>query len=98
MLFSKDVKLVKSMIDELEETYKAKTGMKIIINIDSDFNIPAQEICGILITAKNRTIIVENTLVARLLRLTQRAIPLITSGLFGPNPSRTGQEDPSVFL
>jgi hypothetical protein len=77
------------MIEELEKTYKEKTGMTIKINIDSRFKLPVQEICGILITAKNRTIIIENTLVARLLRLTERGIPLITNGLFGPNPHRS---------
>lgn len=98
MLISNDVELVKSMISELEKTYRENTGMKVKINIENIIKLPIQEICGILMTSKNQKIIVENTLVARLLRLTQQTIPYITSGLFGPNPTRTVQKNACIFL
>lgn len=77
------------MIKELENEYRVNTGKKIKILIKNNSNLPIQEIGGVIITAKNQTIIVENTLVMRLLNLVQRAIPIIRSGLFGPNPTRT---------
>lgn len=89
ILLPNDAGLVKSMIHELERTYEENTGLNVKINIDKSLTLPAQEVCGIWITAKNRTIVVKNTLVERLLRLTQEAMPFITNGLFGKNPTRT---------
>lgn len=63
--------------------------MNIKINIETNFMLSVQEIGGVMITAKNKTIIVENTLMIRLLILAQQAIPLMLCGLFGPNPTRT---------
>lgn len=80
---------VKSMIDELKKIYRTDTGMNVTINIESSFMLSVQEIGGVMITAKNRTLIVENTLMIRLLHIAQQAIPLILCGLFGPNPTRT---------
>lgn len=98
MLISYDVELVKSMISELEKTYRESTGMKVKINIENHLKLPVQEICGILVTAQNRRIIVENTLVTQLLRITNLIMPLITTGLFGPNPTRTIQKNACIFL
>lgn len=88
-MVSDDIEYVESIIDELKDTYQGCTGNKIKINIEYYLMLPIEEIGGVMITAKNRTVIVENTLVNRLLHLAQKAIPLIRSGLFGPNPTRT---------
>lgn len=89
ILVSDDVKYVESMIDELKDIYQGSTGKKIQINIEYFLMLPREEIGGVVITAKNRTVIVENTLVNRLLHIAQQTIPLIRCGLFGPNPTRT---------
>lgn len=85
------------MIDELQDLYKANTGMNVKINIDFS-KLPIEEVGGVMITSKNRKLIVENTLVVRLLYLGQQAIPLIRSGLFGPNPTRFHSGGDNVML
>lgn len=77
------------MIPELRKIYLADTGINIKINIDNGIKLPTQEIGGVVVTANDRKLLVENTLVVRLLYLTQQAIPIIRTGLFGPNPTRT---------
>ncbi|XP_050058544.1 V-type proton ATPase subunit E-like [Aphis gossypii] len=89
ILISDDMECVDLMIPELSEIYLANTGMNIEINIDNSIKLPNQEIGGVMVTAKGRRLLVENTLVVRLLYLTQQAIPIICTGLFGPNPTRT---------
>ncbi|VVC39217.1 ATPase, V1/A1 complex, subunit E [Cinara cedri] len=89
ILILNDVPYVESMTQELENIYRTKTGKNIEIKIENSSNLPIQEIGGVIVTAKNRTIIVENTMVLRLLNIGQQAIPIIRSGLFGPNPTRT---------
>lgn len=79
---------VELMIEELKTIYGAKTGKKIEIKIENSYNLPNEEIGGVIVTAKNRQIIVKNTLALRLLNLAKRAVPIIRSGLFGPNPTR----------
>lgn len=83
------MKCIESMIEELEQTYQAKTGIDIKINIERHFEISIQDIGGVMITTKNRRIFLENTLVMRLINIALQAIPLMCSGLFGPNPTRT---------
>lgn len=97
ILIPYDVPLVKSMIGELQEIYKANTGMTVKINIDFS-KLPIEEVGGVMITSKNRRLIVENTLVVRLLHVAQQAIPLICSGLFGPNPTRFHSGDDKIRL
>lgn len=89
ILVSEDIKYVKSIIKDLEKTYQADTGMSVKINIENNLALPIQEIGGVMVTSRNRRLVVENTLVARLLYLANRAIPIIRCGLFGPNPTRT---------
>lgn len=87
-MISHDVKYVHSIIGELQKTYKADTGMTVNINIEKNLQLPIEEIGGVMITSKNQRIVVENTLVMRLLYLGHLAIPIIRRGLFGPNPNR----------
>lgn len=87
ILVSDDIECVKSMIDELKKSYLRDTGINVKINIEN-YSLSIEEIGGVMITAKNGKIIVKNTLVGRLLDISQQSIPLIRSGLFGPNPSR----------
>jgi len=89
ILISEDVEYVESIVHELEETYQADTGMTVNINIEKHFKLEIQDVGGVIITSKNRRVMVENTLVMRLLYLAHGAIPIIRSGLFGPNPTRT---------
>jgi len=93
ILISDDVKYMTLMIPELRQIYLDRTGINIKINIDTSIKLPTQEIGGVVVTAKDRRILVENTLVVRLLYLTQQAIPIICTGLFGPNPTRTYLRD-----
>ncbi|XP_026808481.1 V-type proton ATPase subunit E-like [Rhopalosiphum maidis] len=93
ILISDDVECVNSMIPELKQIYLANTGTNVEINIDNSIKLPAKEIGGVMVTAKGRRLLVENTLVVRLLYLTQQAIPIICTGLFGPNPTRTYLRD-----
>jgi len=88
-----DVEYVTLKIPELRQIYLANTGINVKINIDQIIKLPTQEIGGVVVTKKGRGIIVENTLVVRLLYLTQQAIPMICTGLFGPNPTRTFLRD-----
>lgn len=88
IVISHDVKYVRSIIGELQKTYEANTGMTVNINIEKHLRLPIEEIGGVMITSKNRRIVVENTLVMRLLYLGHLAIPIIRCGLFGPNPNR----------
>lgn len=89
ILISRDINYVKSIVKDLEKEYQKGTGMRVKINIEKDMELPVQEIGGVMVTSKNRRLIVENTLVVRLLYLAHLAIPIIRSGLFGPNPTRT---------
>lgn len=89
ILISDDVECVYLMIPELSQIYLANTGINVEISIDNSIKLPNQEIGGVMVTAKGRRLLVENTLVVRLLYLTQQAIPIICTGLFGPNPTRT---------
>ncbi|XP_022171491.1 V-type proton ATPase subunit E-like [Myzus persicae] len=89
ILIPDDVEYVTLKIPELSQIYLANTGMNIKINIDQATKLPTQEIGGVVVTGKGRRSMVENTLVVRLLHLTQQAIPLICTGLFGLNPTRT---------
>jgi len=89
-----DMECVKSMILELRQIYWANTGIIAKIKIDNSIMLPTQEIGGVMVTAKGRKLIVENTLVVRLLYLTQQAIPIICTGLFGKNPTRTYSRHP----
>jgi V-type H+-transporting ATPase subunit E len=93
ILISDDVECVNSMIPELKQIYLANTGTNVEINIDNSIKLPTKEIGGVMVTAKGRRLLVENTLVVRLLYLTQQAIPIICTGLFGPNPTRTYLRD-----
>ncbi|XP_015370093.1 PREDICTED: V-type proton ATPase subunit E-like [Diuraphis noxia] len=93
ILISDDEKYVTSMIPELRQIYLANTGINVKINIDKSIKLPTQEIGGVVVTGKSRRLIVENTLVVRLLNLTQQAIPIICTGLFGLNPTRTYLRD-----
>ncbi|XP_060849469.1 V-type proton ATPase subunit E-like [Rhopalosiphum padi] len=93
ILISEDVECVNSMIPELKQIYLANTGTNVEINIDNSIKLPTKEIGGVMVTAKGRRLLVENTLVVRLLYLTQQAIPIICTGLFGPNPTRTYLRD-----
>jgi len=93
ILISDDVKYMTLMIPELRQIYLDNTGINIKINIDKSIKLPTQEIGGVVVTAKGRRVLVENTLVVRLLYLIQQAIPIICTGLFGPNPTRTYLRD-----
>lgn len=93
ILIPDDVEYVTSIIPELRQIYLADTGINIKINIDKSIKLPTQEIGGVMVTANNRRVLVENTLVVRLLNLTQQAMPIICTGLFGPNPTRTYLRD-----
>ncbi|XP_060871846.1 V-type proton ATPase subunit E-like [Metopolophium dirhodum] len=93
ILVSDDVEYVTLMIPKLKQIYLANTGINVKINIDKSIKLPTQEIGGVVVTAKDRRVLVENTLVVRLLYLTQQAIPKICIGLFGPNPTRTYLRD-----
>lgn len=88
IIISEDLEFVESMTDELEHTFKAHTGMNVKINIENH-NLSVQDIGGVILTAKNRRILVENTLVTRLIHIALQYIPIICCGLFGPNPTRT---------
>lgn len=88
ILLSRDIDYVESIVDKLEKKYEKGTGMCVKINIERDLELPVQEIGGVMVTSKNRRLIVENTLVVRLLQVAHLAIPIIRSGLFGPNPTR----------
>lgn len=85
ILISGDGKLVKTMINELRETYKAKTGMDIKIEITFYLQIPIEEISGVVVTSKGGKLIVENSLLLRLTLLAKQAAPIIYDSLFGPN-------------
>jgi len=89
ILVSDDVEYVSLIIPELRQIYLANTGINVEINIDKSIKLPTQEIGGVVVTAKGQRVLVENTLVVRLLYLTEQAIPIICTGLFGPNPTRT---------
>ncbi|XP_025192598.1 V-type proton ATPase subunit E-like [Melanaphis sacchari] len=93
ILISDDVECVNSMIPELKQIYLADTGINAEINIDNNIKLPTQEIGGVIVAAKGQRLLIENTLVVRLLYLTQQAIPIICTGLFGPNPTRTYLRD-----
>jgi len=93
ILISDDEKYVTSVISELRQIYLANTGINVKINIDKSIKLPTQEIGGVVVTDKSRRLIVENTLVVRLLNLTQQAIPIICTGLFGLNPTRNYLRD-----
>lgn len=88
IVLSQDEDYVNSIVKELQNTYKAETGMTVYINIEKHLKLPIEEIGGVMVTSKNRRIVVQNTLVMRLLYLGHLAIPIIRSGLFGPNPNR----------
>ncbi|KAL5235536.1 hypothetical protein ACI65C_002946 [Semiaphis heraclei] len=93
ILITDDEKYVTSIIPELRQIYLANTGINVKLNIDKSIKLPTQEIGGAVVTDKSRKLIVENTLVVRLLNLTQQAIPIICTGLFGPNPTRNYLRD-----
>jgi len=93
ILVSDDVEYVTLMIPKLKQIYLANTGINVKINIDKSIKLPTQEIGGVVVTGKDQRVLVENTLVVRLLYLTQQAIPKICIGLFGPNPTRTYLRD-----
>ncbi|KAE9537957.1 hypothetical protein AGLY_005929 [Aphis glycines] len=63
ILISDDMECVDLMIPELSQIYLANTGMNIEINIDNSIKLPNQEIGGVIVTAKGRRLLVENTLV-----------------------------------
>lgn len=88
ILIPYDWELVKAMIDELQIIYKANTGMNVKININYSLEMPIEKVGGVIIKSKNHRLIVENTLVKRLLLLAQKTIPLLHCKLFGPNPTR----------
>ncbi|KAL4090320.1 hypothetical protein QTP88_025181 [Uroleucon formosanum] len=81
ILIPDDVEYVTSIIPELRQIYFADTGINAKINIDKSIKLPTQEIGGVIVTANNRRVLVENTLVVRLLNLTQQAMPIICTGL-----------------
>lgn len=85
ILIAGDGRLVKTMINELRETYKANTGMDIKIEIKFYLQIPIEEIAGVVVTSKSGKLIVENSLLLRLTVLAKQAIPIIHASLFGPN-------------
>lgn len=73
----------------MKKVYLTNTGIEVNIDIKNHIDLNMfKEIGGIMITAKNQKVLIKNTLVERLLYLTQQSIPLIRSGLFGPNPTR----------
>jgi len=82
------VEYVTLIIPELRQIYLANTGINVKINIDKSIKLLTQEIGGVVVTAKNQRVFVKNTLAVRLLYLNQQAIPIICTGLFGPNPTR----------
>jgi len=81
------------MIPKLRQIYLANTGINIKINIDKSIKLPIQEMEDVVINDKGQRLIVENTLVVRLLYLAQQVIPIICTRLFEPNPTRSYLRD-----
>jgi hypothetical protein len=90
---SDDEEYVTLMIPKLRQIYLANTGINVKINIDKSIKLPIQEMEDVVINDKGQRLIVENTLVVRLLYLAQQVIPIICTRLFEPNPIRSYLRD-----
>ncbi|CAM0139291.1 V-ATPase V1 sector subunit E [Umbelopsis sp. WA50703] len=83
-----DVSLVEKAITEATKEYEEHMGQKISATVDEE-NIPSSNAGGVILSAMNGKIKVNNTLEARLAILEDGMLPQIRVLLFGHSPNRT---------
>jgi len=88
MCREQDVEIVKAVGDNVGAAYKKATNQALNWSINTDKYLPSDSAGGLNISNKNGTIIVQNTLEARLAQLSKQNLPKIRNDLFGANPNR----------
>ncbi|XP_066595769.1 V-type proton ATPase subunit E [Prorops nasuta] len=83
-----DVNLIKSILDEIQETYKNLSKKETTVKVDEDNFLPADSCGGVELFAARGRIKISNTLESRLELIAQQLVPEIRCALFGRNPNR----------
>lgn len=83
---SNDVQIVQGVVDEALKKYKDVTGRE--SKVDVSEGLPKDSAGGIIVSARNNTIRLDNTLEQRLRLLEEKMLPEIRLNLFGPNKQR----------
>jgi len=83
-----DVELIKAISDNVINAYKQATNQTLSYSINEKQFLPANSAGGLNISNKNGSIIIKNTLEARLEQLSTQNLPKIRNDLFGANPNR----------
>merc|ERR1711990_438653 len=83
-----DVKLIQSVADFVVTTYKKATNSDLKYEINQKGFLPSDSAGGLSISNKSGSIIIENTLEARLSMLSTKSLPSMRNELFGANPNR----------
>lgn len=83
-----DVKLVKDVLQEAKQNYKAIVNLDVVLTVD-ETNFLASDIAGgVVLSAKDGKLKVVNTLEARLDQIMKQKIPEVRTMLYGGNPNR----------
>jgi len=84
----KDAKLIQSAIDPIIAQYKSLSNMDIKIDLHPKKTLSEQSAGGLNLTNSNESIMISNTLEARLESIGQAGLPAMRTILFGENPNR----------
>lgn len=78
-----DVRLIEQLLPEVQSEYgKLTGGMQVQVIIDHKEHLPDNRIGGVLISARHRTVFVDNTLAVRFRRWTDVRLPFLRARLF----------------
>lgn len=83
-----DVSIVKDLLKEVADDYKATSNKNVILKLDIDHFLAPQTCGGIELLAQKNKIQICNTLEARLELIAHQLVPEVRTALYGPNPNR----------
>lgn len=83
-----DLAIAETAATKAAQQFEEKTGKPVTISIDQDHHLEDNTEGGVIVASKDGRITVNNTLTQRLHLLSESALPLIRTTLFGPSASR----------
>lgn len=79
-----DVRLIEPLLPEIEYEYGRLTGgLHVQITLDHKVHLPDDRVGGVMVSARNRTVFVDNTLAVRFRHRTEVRLPFLWGRLFG---------------
>jgi len=84
----KDLPIVEGLMENVIKAYKDATATELTIKIHPKKFLPDDSAGGINLCNYNESIIISNTMEARLALITRQKLPEMRAQLFGTNPNR----------